>query len=603
MKTFLLIVILILGCALAVFYFLKQRAERMLAGAKADADAAWKQRAADVSAAQTAAQTAMLNAQATLEKKRAEVIAYAEQIRDHYEASARQAVEKATVQLNETLAALEPLRRYAGLKDAESEVRKTLADAVAEATALRQEAQALLVQTQNSTSDERRQSQQRAREIRGQAEAVLMQATVEAGRIIAKAEKQAEQIGGDAYVALRDKHTLEQAVSALWNVAEGYGDRYIMPTRSLLDDLARSFGRTEAGEALRSAREHSRRMVELKQAATCNYEEADRRDRANRFVADAFNGRVDAILTRIKHNNYGTLEQEIRDAFHLVNLNGLVFRDARILPAYLDARLAELKWAVIVQELKREEFEKERAILEQRREDEKVQRERDRAIQEAQKEEAIRRQAFDAARRQMEEAMLEQKTIMEQSNESERSQLTQEFQKRIGDLTVQLQETEEQLREAAENSQRAISNAQLTRKGHVYIISNMGSFGENVYKIGMTRRDEPEDRIYELSGAAVPFGFDVHAMIYSEDAPTLESMLHDAFDDLRINKVNFRKEFFRLPLDRIRSFVEEKGLTATFTMAAEARDYRETLALERMRPSEREKYHLRKSEGNGSGKE
>lgn len=199
--------------------------------------------------------------------------------------------------------------------------------------------------------------------------------------------------------------------------------------------------------------------------------------------------------------------------------------------------------------------------------------------------------------------MLEQKTIMEQSNESERSQLTQEFQKRIGDLTVQLQETEEQLREAAENSQRALSNAQLTRKGHVYIISNMGSFGENVFKIGMTRRDEPEDRIYELSGAAVPFGFDVHAMIYSEDAPTLENMLHNAFDDLRINKVNFRKEFFRLPLDRIRSFVEEKGLTATFTMAAEARDYRETLALERMTPAEREKYHLRKSETDVNGEE
>ena len=127
----------------------------------------------------------------------------------------------------------------------------------------------------------------------------------------------------------------------------------------------------------------------------------------------------------------------------------------------------------------------------------------------------------------------------------------------------------------------------------------MGSFGENVFKIGMTRRDQPADRIYELSGAAVPFGFDVHALIFREDAPTLENMLHDAFDDMRINKVNCRKEFFRLPLDRIRSFVEEKGLTATFTMAAEARDYRETLALQRMTPAEREKYHIREPEENG----
>src|SRR5438105_490354 len=119
MKTFLLIVILILAGALAVFYFLKQRAERMLAGAKADADAAWKQRAADVSAAQAAAQTAKLNAEAALEKKSAEVIAYAGQIRDHYERAARTAVEKAEGQLNQTLAELEPLRRYASLHDAE----------------------------------------------------------------------------------------------------------------------------------------------------------------------------------------------------------------------------------------------------------------------------------------------------------------------------------------------------------------------------------------------------------------------------------------------------------------------------------------------------
>src|SRR5205807_4923165 len=140
-------------------------------------------------------------------------------------------------------------------------------------------------------------------------------------------------------------------VQALWNVTEGYGDRYVIPSRSVLDELASDFGNTEAGEALKSAREHSRRMVEQKQAATCKYEEVDRRERANRFVVDAFNGRVDAILSRTKHDNYGTLEQEIRDAFSIVNLNGLAFRDAHILPAYLDARLAELKWAVVVHEL------------------------------------------------------------------------------------------------------------------------------------------------------------------------------------------------------------------------------------------------------------
>ena len=581
MKTFLLIVILILGCALAVFYFLKQRAERMLAGAKADADAAWKQRAADVSAAQAAAQTAMLNAQATLEKKSAEVVAYAEQIREHYEAAASKAVEKATAQLNETLAELEPLRRYASLKDTEDEVRRTLADAVAEATALRQEAQVLLAQTQDSTADQRRQSQQRAREIRSQAEAVLTQATADAGRLVAEAEKRAEQIGGDAYASLRDKQTLEQAVGALWNVVEGYGDRYIIPTRSLLDDLAKDFGHTQAGEALKAAREQTRRMVEQKLAATCKYEEADRRERANRFVTDAFNGRVDAILSRTKHDNFGTLEQEIRDAFSLVNLNGVTFRDARVLPAYLDARLAELKWAVVVQELKLREREEQRRIQEQMREDEKVRREQERAIREAQDRESAIENALAKARREAEQASAQDRA---------------KFDSQIAELN-------QRLAEAVAVKQRELSMAQLTRAGNVYVISNVGSFGEEVFKIGMTRRREPMDRIWELSDASVPFEFDVHAMIYSEDAPALERMLHGAFDDLRINKVNPRKEFFRLPLARIQTLAVEKGFNVTFTMAAEAREYRETLALEKMTPTEREKYHMRESEGNDSGEE
>ena len=223
--------------------------------------------------------------------------------------------------------------------------------ALKEATALRSEALNLLEQARSAAANERTLAIHRAKEIREQAEALLNQATRDAGRIISDAEKRAEQIGGDAYEALRDKQTLEKAVQALWNATEGYGDRYVVPSHSLVDDLAATFGYTEAGQALQYARAQSRRMVEQKQAATCNYQEADRRDRANRFVVDAFNGRVDAILSRSRHDNYGTLEQEIRDAYSLVNLNGLAFRDARILPTYLDARLAELKWAVVVHEL------------------------------------------------------------------------------------------------------------------------------------------------------------------------------------------------------------------------------------------------------------
>jgi hypothetical protein len=253
-----------------------------------------------------------------------------------------------------------------------------------------------------------------------------------------------------------------------------------------------------------------------------------------------------------------------------------------------------LKWAVVVQELKLKARQEQREIQEQMREEEKIRRERERAIQEAEKEEEMRRQAREAVQKQMDDTILELKGKLERANEDQKAQLEREYQEQMTKLAGQLEEKEEQLRKAEEEKARAISNAQKTRAGNVYIISNIGSFGDEVVKIGMTRRDDPFDRVWELSGAAVPFDFDVHAMIYSEDAPSLERMLHDAFDDLRVNKVNFRKEFFRIPLQQIRTLVAEKNLEATFTMAAEAREYRETLAIGRMDPEARERYRLQR---------
>jgi hypothetical protein len=235
------------------------------------------------------------------------------------------------------------LRKYSGLQQTEEEVRRTLSEALDEATALRAEVRRLLEESKEAAAQERLAALKMAREPREQAEETLIRATKDAGAILAAAERRAEQIGGDAHSALKDKRALEEALPALWNAVEGYGDRYVMPTRSLLDDLAADFGYTKAGEMLKAARDHTRRLVETGLAATSKYEEDDRRDRANRFVVDAFNGRVDAILSRTKHDNFGTLTQEIRDAFHTVNLNGLVFHEARILPEYLEARLQELK--------------------------------------------------------------------------------------------------------------------------------------------------------------------------------------------------------------------------------------------------------------------
>lgn len=563
MTTFLVICILILAVTTAILFLLKQRAEKQAVATRFACVRELTQLSNEINNAAAAAQEAY-------EIKVNELEAEAARIREHYETEALKIHESASATLTTALQELESLRAYGNLRDAEAEVQETLADALFDAAALREEAQALLDQTREASAQERKQAQEKADDLRRQADAMLTNANREAIRIVKEAEKRAEEISGEAYTALRDQQTIEQALKAIRNVVDGYGDRYVIPTHSLLDDLASDFGHTAAGEALRVAREQSRRMVEQGEAAACDYSETSRRETAVRFVIDAFNGRVDAVLSTVRHNNFGTLEQQIRDAYSLVNLNGQAFRNARILPAYLESRLAELKWAVVGQELKLKEREEQRQIQERIREEEKARRDYERALQEVAREEAAIKQAMERAELAIQQASAEEKSRYE----------------------TQLAELNQRLIEAEAKGQRALSMAQQTRSGNVYIISNIGSFGDEVYKIGMTRRLEPMDRIKELGDASVPFEFDVHAMIKSEDAPTLERLLHEQFDDFRINKVNYRKEFFRLPLDRIRTFTAEKGLEATFTLAAEAREYRETLALEKMSPEERQKYHL-----------
>lgn len=118
------------------------------------------------------------------------------------------------------------------------------------------------------------------------------------------------------------------------------------------------------------------------------------------------------------------------------------------------------------------------------------------------------------------------------------------------------------------------------------MISNVGSFGEHVYKIGMTRRLEPMERVFELGDASVPFPFDVHAMLYSDNAPDLESALHQLLEERQLNLVNPRKEFYRdVEIEEIEAFVKGRGLSAQFISNPEAREYRETLAKRELRLS------------------
>lgn len=193
------------------------------------------------------------------------------------------------------------------------------------------------------------------------------------------------------------------------------------------------------------------------------------------------------------------------------------------------------------------------------REEERAQKELEKARLEAEKEEERTRKALERAEAKLKSVHGEE----------------------LAKLQEQIEALNKELEQAKSAKDRATSMAQLTKSGYVYVISNIGSFGENVYKIGMTRRLEPMDRVRELGDASVPFNFDVHAMIFSENAPELENALHKEFYDFRVNKINDRREFFRVKLEDIKRVAERYKADVKFTMIAEAEQYRQTLAIER----------------------
>ena len=147
------------------------------------------------------------------------------------------------------------------------------------------------------------------------------------------------------------------------------------------------------------------------------------------------------------------------------------------------------------------------------------------------------------------------------------------------EITAQLSELDKAIKDV---DYRAANQ----KAGYVYVISNIGAFGEGVYKIGMTRRLDPTERIEELGDASVPFDFDIHAMIFTEDAPKLEAALHKAFEDRRVNMVNARREFFRVSLDEIKSVIRQNfDKTVEFVDIPDAEQYRQTLLMRKEKQS------------------
>ena len=281
-----------------------------------------------------------------------------------------------------------------------------------------------------------------------------------------------------------------------------------------------------------------------------------KRDNNNavKLILRCFNAETDTYISNITVKNIDSVKNKIIKAFETLNkicelIEVIISQD------YLSVKLAEADCMYSFQYQKEQERLQQKAIREQMVEEEKVRREIEKEKAKIEKEETQFKNEID--------------------NLIKRLRAASEIEQQI--YADKIRELEEKLKSVEESKKDVLNRERSTRAGFVYIISNVGSFGDNIYKIGMTRRLDPMDRINELSSASVPFEFDVHAMIFSEDAPALETMLHNRFDDKRVNMVNKRKEFFRVSLEEIENVVKsEFNATVTFTRVALAEQFRET---------------------------
>lgn len=321
-------------------------------------------------------------------------------------------------------------------------------------------------------------------------------------------------------------------------------------------------------DELAAVRERQKTMIKNNTAVNfpTNFTYNNSLSQGKKLVADnvkqilrAFNNECEAIIDKVKFNNVESIRKRIiksREDLNKLNSKMHIY----ITASYLNLKLQEMNLCYEYAIKKQEEKEEQKRIREEQREAQKLQKE----IEEARKTSEKERNHYKNALRRLE-------TQLQSANEAERAIL----EERRLEMQQQLNNIEEEIKKIdyREANQRA---------GYVYIISNIGSFGENVYKIGMTRRLEPMDRVDELGDASVPFAFDVHAMIFSDDAPALEAALHRAFDDKKVNMINTRREFFHVTLEEIEEVVKKNfDKTVEFTKIPNAEQYRESQMIRR----------------------
>lgn len=329
-------------------------------------------------------------------------------------------------------------------------------------------------------------------------------------------------------------------------------------------DFATSLGYKEKLTSIRSTQ---KQMIKDKSAVnyfdnwTVDGSKAKGRKMTNdniKQILRSFNNECEASINKVKYNNIQSIEKRIKTSFEQLNkLNKSI--KLSITNEFLNLKLNELYLAYEYERKKQDE-----------KEELKEQREREREEKALQKEIQSKKKVIDKDIKHYQNLIDElKKKISESSSDEERDSIEQQ----IIDLGVKVKEREEEKEELDYRTAHASA-------GYVYIISNIGAFGDDVVKIGVTRRIDPLERISELSSASVPFKFDVHALIFSYDAYKLETELHQYFNSYRINKVNNRKEFFKVPISKIEEKLAEYGeLTIDFRANVDAEEYRESLVL------------------------
>lgn len=278
----------------------------------------------------------------------------------------------------------------------------------------------------------------------------------------------------------------------------------------------------------------------------------------SKLILRAFNNECDAGISSVKFSNIDAIEKRIWKSFDVLNALGAQTQ-VFITREYLNLRYQELHLVYEYQQKKQEEKEEQKRIREQMREEAKLMREIEEMKEKLTKEETHFNKAMERIESQLKKVV----------NDNDRALLEREKSSILKSLG-QIEKDKLDIKNREQN----------TRAGYVYVISNIGAFGEGVYKIGVTRRLDPQERIDELGDASVPFEFDVHALIFSDDAPALENALHKAFDKKKLNMINPRREFFYTTLGEIETVVKKNfNKPVEFIELAEASQYRESLIL------------------------